>query len=238
MKGKYVTCESKQGSMDIYVSRPHDNTDLPVMIVLQEAFGVNHHIRDVCDRLAHEGFIAAAPELFHREGKHLEVSYSDRDKVMSLLTKLTNDSILSDVRETINFLEREMGVDTRKVNTLGFCVGGFASTLCAAKLNVNKMISFYGAGMVHLREGIGLHPFINSLKEIKSQCLFFYGEQDSSIPLEEREYIKQKLKESKVKFEIKTFPSSGHGYFCDERGSYNAEDAKKSWEILISFLKN
>ena len=238
MKGKFVTCESKQGSMDIYVSRPHFNSDLPVVIVLQEAFGVNHHIRAVCDRLSDEGFIAAAPELFHREGRHLEVAYSDRDKIMSLLKKLTNDSILSDVRETINFLEREMGIDTRKMNTLGFCVGGFASTLCATKLSVNKMVSFYGAGMVHSREGIGLKPIINSLKEIKSPCLFFYGEQDSSISPEERELIKQKLKESKVKFEMKSFPSSGHGYFCDERGSYNAEDAKSSWDLLMSFFKN
>ena len=237
MKGKFVTCESKQGTMNIYLSRPEIKTNLPVVIVLQEAFGVNHHIRSICDRLSEQGFIAAAPELFHREGKHIEVPYTDKIQIMSLLEKLSNDSILSDIRESINFLEREMGIDTRRINTLGFCVGGFASTLCATKLNVHKMISFYGAGLVNYREGIGLQPILSSLKQIKSQCLFFFGEKDTSIPSQEIEEIKSKLKEGKVKFEIKLFTSSGHGFFCDERGSYNAEDAKISWELLIGFMK-
>ncbi len=238
MKGKFVTCESKQGAMDIYLSRPEFRTDLPVVIVLQEAFGVNHHIRSICDRLSEQGFIAAAPELFHRMGKHIEIPYTDRIQMMANLEKLTNDSILSDVRETINFLEREMGIDTRRINTLGFCVGGFGSALCATKLNIHKMISFYGAGMVKHRDGFGLQPILGSLKQIKSQCLLFFGEMDGSIPLEEREEIKSKLKEAKVKFEMKIFPSSGHGFFCDERSSYSAEDSKTSWEILTAFMKD
>jgi len=237
LKGKFITCESKQGAMDIYIARPELKTALPVVIVLQEAFGVNHHIRSICDRLSNEGFIAAAPELFHRMGKHIEIPYTDRTQIMANLEQLTNESILSDVREAINFLESEMGIDTRRINTLGFCVGGFASALCASKLNVHKMISFYGAGMVNYREGFGLQPILGSLKQIKSQCLFFFGEMDGSIPLEEREEIKLKLKEGKVKFQMKIFPSSGHGFFCDERSTYNAEDARNSWEMLISFMK-
>lgn len=238
LKGKFVTCESKQGAMNIYLSRPHEKSNGPVVIVLQEAFGVNHHIQSICDRLAEVGFIVAAPELFHRLGKHIEISYTDRDQIMNFLSKLTNQNIIADVREAINFLDRELGINTRNLYSLGFCVGGFASVLSATKLNIQKMVSFYGAGLVHSREGIGTEPILGDLKNIKSQCLFFYGEKDMSIPKEEREQIQKTLKENKVKFKMEVFPDSGHGYFCDERGSFNAEDANKSWAALIQFLKN
>lgn len=236
--GKFLTCELSNSLMDIYVSSPATKERLPVVIVLMEAFGVNQHIRNVCDRLSAEGFLVAAPDIYHRFGRRIEVPYGERKDIMPLLGKLTNESIVKDVRTTINFLEDLPTADTKNVSTLGFCVGGFASALSATKLNLRKMVSFYGGGMVHSREGIGLSPIVNDLGAIKSRCLFFFGGKDASISHDDIGAIEQKLTVSKVPFEVSIFENSDHGFFCDERKSYNKEDAEIAWDKTLKFLKD
>lgn len=238
MSANFLTCETRQGLMDIYVSSPDTKEKLPVVIVLQEAFGVNHHIRSVCDRLAAEGFLAAAPELFHRLGRRIEIPYGERKEIMPYLSKLTNEEIIFDVRETINFLENLPTADTTKISTIGFCVGGFASAFTATKLKIDKMISFYGAGMVHPRDGIALKPFLENMGTIKSRCLFFFGGKDASISHDEIFEIEKKLTAAKVPFEVSIFENSDHGFFCDERKSFNPPDAQVAWTKSIQFLKD
>jgi carboxymethylenebutenolidase len=235
--GNFLTCESHKGLMDIYVASPVTKEKVPVVIVLQEAFGVNGHIRSVCDRLAEEGFLAAAPELYHRLGKRIEIPYADRKDIMPMLEKMTNQNIIDDIRATINFLEDLPTADTKNVSSMGFCVGGFASALCATKLGLKKMISFYGGGMVHKREGMGLSPILSEMGAIKSKCLFFFGGLDASITKEDISEIQKKLAASKVSFEIKVFENSDHGFFCDERKSFNQEDAAEAWKKSLSFLR-
>lgn len=237
IEGKFLTAETSEGLMDIYVAAPESKGRVPVVIVIMEAFGVNSHIRSVCERLAAEGFLAAAPDIYHRFGRRIEVPYPERKDIMPLLGKLTNDGIVKDIRNTINFLEDIPIADTKIVHTIGFCVGGFSSVLAATKLNVNKMVSFYGAGMVHPREGIGLAPIIQDMKSIKSKCLFFFGGKDASIPLDDVKAIEEKLTASKVAFEVDLFPNSDHGFFCDERKSYNEQDAANAWEKTLKFLR-
>lgn len=224
--------------MDIYVSAPASGVRSPVVIVLMEAFGVNAHIQDVCNRLADEGFLAAAPDIYHRFGRRIDVPYGERKDIMPLLGKLTNDGIIKDIRNTINFLEDVLAADTRTVHTLGFCVGGFASVLASTKLSIKKMISFYGGGMVRTREGIALTPIIDEMKSIKSKCLFFFGGKDASITDEDIKAIESKLESSKVSFEVDIFPLSDHGFFCDVRKSYNEQDARTAWEKSLKFLRD
>lgn len=238
MSGKFLTCETHNGLMDIYVSTPVTKEKVPVVIVLMEAFGVNAHIRSVCDRLAAAGFLAAAPDLYHRTGRRIEVDYADRKEIMPLLGKLTNQMIIQDVRTTINFLEDLPLANTQTVNTIGFCVGGFASVLSASKLKVDKMISFYGGGMVHPREGMSLVPILPDMAAIKSKCLFFFGGQDASISHEDIGTIEKKLTGSKVKFEVVIFEKSDHGFFCEERKSYDPDSARVAWDKTLNFLMN
>jgi carboxymethylenebutenolidase len=235
--GKFLTCETQKGIMDIYVASPITKEKVPVVIVLQEAFGVNAHIRSVCDRLAEEGFLAAAPELFHREGKRIEIPYENRKDIMPLLGKLTNQEIVQDIRATINFLEDLPTADTKSVSTIGFCVGGFASVLSATKLSIKKMISFYGGGMVHSREGFSLTPVVNDLGLIKSKCLFFFGGKDASISRDDISEVEKKLTTAKVSFEVDIFENSDHGFFCDVRKSYDPDASAVAWKKSITFLK-
>lgn len=238
MTGKFLTSETSEGLMDIFVAAPSGTTKAPVVIVIMEAFGVNAHIQDVCNRLADEGFLAAAPDIYHRFGRRIEVPYGERKDIMPLLGRLTNDAIIKDVRNTINFLEDVAAADTKTVHTLGFCVGGFCSVLAATKLNIKKMISFYGGGMVRHREGISLTPILDEMKSIKSKCLFFFGGKDASITDEDIKAIESKLESSKVSFEVDIFPLSDHGFFCNERKSYNEQDARTAWEKSLKFLRD
>ncbi|MFP5385877.1 MAG: dienelactone hydrolase family protein [Bacteriovoracia bacterium] len=235
--GNFLTCETKKGLMDIYVSSQQTRIRLPIVLVFQEAFGVNSHIRSICDRLAEEGFLAAAPDLFHRMGRRIEIPYSERKSIMPLLAKMRNQEIVEDARETLNFLDVLPTADTNNYSTLGFCVGGFSSALCATQMNVKKMVSFYGAGMVRPREGVGLTPFIDEMKKIKAPCLFFFGGMDASIPRTDIIEIEKKLSASKVSFEADIFENSDHGFFCDERKSYNQEDASIAWKKTLQFLR-
>lgn len=235
--GNFLSCETSQGLMDIYISSPHTEEKLPVVLVFQEIFGVNHHIRSVCDRLAQEGFVAVAPELFHRDGRRIEISYGDKETSREHLKRLTNETILQDVYDTINFLSVLPTADTTNINTVGFCVGGFSSILTATRFPIQKAVSFYGSGQVRAREGIHLRPIINEYKSIQGECLFLNGELDSSFPSTDRSAIEQKLNAESIPFRMVVYPNSDHGFFCNERKSYNQEDAAKAWKEMITFLR-
>lgn len=237
-EGNFLTVETNTGLMDVYIASPSEKDKHPVVIVLQEAFGVNHHIKDICHRLADEGFLAAAPELYHREGRHLVASYEDRKAFMPLMSTLTNKGIIDDVRNTINFLENLPGADLSRIHCIGFCVGGFAAALCATKLKLDRVVSFYGGGIVHAREGFKLTPLLDDLKLIKSKSLFFFGGQDASIPMEDINVIKEKLASNKVPAEVIVYPEANHGFFCNERKSFNKQAAEAAWRVTLDFFKD
>lgn len=225
------------GTMDVYVASPEIKGKVPVVLVYQEAYGVNHHIRSVCDRLAREGFLAVAPDLFHREGRRIEIPYNERRSIMPYLEKLKNHEILEDTRKTLDFINELPTADVSNINTIGFCIGGFASALVAAHFPVKRMISFYGGGMVKLRDGIGLEPIIDELGLIKGKCLLFFGGKDASISHDDIGMIESKLSSSQIPYEVDIFEHSDHGFFCDERKTYNQVDASIAWKKSLSFLR-
>ncbi len=231
----FLTIGTPSGSMPVFMAAP-EGEKLPVIIVIQEIFGVNEHIKNVCRRLAGEGYIALAPELFHRQGTHITVPYSDRDSAQPLLAALTNEDLVSDIRDVISFLRELPQAETSKVFTLGFCAGGFASLLAATKLQITGAISFYGSGVVRPREGIQLRPFAPKLSDVRSPLLMFFGEKDASIPEGDRFEIRRVLDENHIPHELVVFGEADHGFFCDERKSYHAASAKLAWEKMIGWL--
>jgi carboxymethylenebutenolidase len=236
MEGRFLTCQTKDGPMEIYVSSPQGEGKFPVLLVFQEAFGVNSHIQSICQRFAEEGFVAVAPELFHREGKHLTVEYSARKEIMPLLGKLTNMELLSDIRATIDFLPSLPKVDGEKLFTIGFCVGGFASLLAATEFPVKKMVSFYGGGIVHKRPNIGLDPLLEKVGKVESDSLFFFGGKDASIPPDDVQTLQKTLIQEEIPHEVVVFPTADHGFFCDERKSYDETSAKEAWKKTLNFF--
>lgn len=231
----FLTIETPTGLFDIYAASPEKKS--PVVLVFMEAFGVNHHIQSVCERLAQEGFVAVAPDLYHREGRRIVVDYANREAIFPLLGKLTNEDIIEDIKETLQFLKEIPTADVTQVYSIGFCVGGFMSALGASKIDIKRMISFYGGGMVRPREGFQIKPFLDDLKGIKGQTLFFFGGKDASIPESDINVLRQTLSKDSIPHEIVIYEQGDHGFFCEERKVYNAEAAADAWKRTLEFFK-
>jgi len=239
MKPLVSTVATGDGTMDIHVvvpGRPGQHRQQAVL-VLQEAFGVNAHILRVCERLAAAGYLAAAPELFHRTGRGVQFSYGDFEKVRPILGQLTNDKLLTDVRAAHEFLAGRPDVDPRRIAVIGFCLGGFATALAACHLHVAAAVSFYGGGLARARPGIGLTPLLEDLGNLSSPTLFIFGEKDQSIPPADVEAVRARLPAVGQPHEIIVYPDAGHGFCCDERPSYHAATAQAAWIRAAQWLE-
>ena len=222
--------------MKLYVATPDNAHQAPALIVLQEAFGVNSHIRSVCERFAREGFVAVAPELFHRSGSGLEFKYDEFAKIKPIFSAITNEQLAEDLAATFRWLHDAPNVDPHRISVIGYCMGGFAATLAACTLPVKTAISYYGGGIVEARPGLAMRPLLPEFHKLKAPALFIFGDQDHGIPESQIEAIRAELIKQKKAHEIVVYPGAEHGFFCDERASYNAEAAAKAWDRTLAWL--
>ncbi|MBO9668478.1 MAG: dienelactone hydrolase family protein [Bdellovibrio sp.] len=236
---KKMTAQTQDGPMVVHVTLPEGDPSQkrPAMIVLQEAFGVNSHIRHVCQIFADHGYVALAPELFHRSGAGIEIAYTEfMEKGRPLMADLSNERLLDDVKATLNLAKTLPQVDPQKVGAIGYCMGGFAAMLGATHLPLAAGISFYGGGMTKVRPGIGLRPILSDLAKIKCPVLLGWGELDHGIPPEEIDHISQELKQNGVNAMVITYPNAHHGFICDERSAFNPQMAEKAWKDTFKWL--
>jgi carboxymethylenebutenolidase len=238
MKQLVSTVSTDDGSMDIHVTIPPsaNRHRRQAVLVFQEAFGVNPHMLRVCERLAGAGYIAAAPELFHRTGRGVQFGYGDFDQVRPVLSQLTNARLLMDARAAYEFLAARADVDPRQIATIGFCMGGFVSALAACHLHVATAMSFYGGGVARARPGIGFTPLLEDFASLSCPALFIFGDKDQSIPREDIEAVRARLMALGKPHEIVVYPGVGHGFFCDERPSYDAVTAQTAWDKILDWL--
>ncbi len=190
------------------------------VVVIQEIFGVNHHIRAVCDRLAQEGFVAVAPALFDRTEKNFECGYTP-DEIANARKFVANPdfgAMLRDTQAAIDQLKKE-----GPVAIMGFCMGGTIAFLSAADANgLSAAVCYYGGHIIKMVD-----------KKLKVPTQMHFGEQDASIPMSDVDTIKKKHPEA----EIYVYPDAAHGFHCDERASFNAAASKLAWQRSIAFLQ-
>ena len=190
------------------------------IVLIQEIFGVNHHIRAVCDRLAGEGYATVAPAVFDRQQPAFESGYTP-DEIANARKFVANpdwSAMLRDVQAAIDELKKN-----GPVGIMGFCMGGTISFLAACRLNgLSAAVCYYGGQIVK-----------NADEKPKVPTQMHFGEQDASIPMSDVETIKNKRGGD---CEIYVYPNAQHGFHCDERGSYNAEAAKSAWQRSMAFL--
>lgn len=220
------------GKMEAYEARPKDGGPNPAIIVLMEAFGVNSHIKDVTERVAREGYVAVAPDLYHRESERL-IPYTDMQKAIATMNRLQDPNVMGDVGAVLSHLKSQSVVKAGAIGVTGFCMGGRFTYLTAAHHNkdINAAVCFYGGGIP-----MGSPSPLDRTGEINCPLYLFFGGKDQLIPQEHVEKVKKALADHKKNFQIKVYPEAGHGFFCNERQSYRGDDAKDAWEILKSFF--
>jgi carboxymethylenebutenolidase len=210
------------------------NTDAArAVIVLQEAFGVNAHIRGVADLLADEGYLAVAPQLFHRDGSP-EIAYDDFASAMPFMANLTRQGLTNDLNATTDFLAT-LGFHAPNIAAVGFCMGGTVSFFAATMGSVGAAASFYGGGVATGR--FGLPPLIELAADLKCPWLGLYGDLDQSIPVEQVEALRAATHAVSVTTEIVRYPEGKHGFHCDARpDSFNEAAAMDARGRALAFF--
>ena len=220
-------------TMPAYVARPTGNGSGRGLLVLQEAFGVNAHIRDVTERFAREGYTAIAPALFHRTDPDFEGSYTEFGAAMPHMQALTEEGLGADARAAFEWLISPDGGRAHVVGSVGYCLGGRVSFLADALLPLRASVSYYGGGIAPSERGPGLLQHAGNLH---APILLFWGGQDGHIGPEQRRAVEDALRAADKPYAEVTFSQAGHGFFCDVRDAYEPNAARQSWALTLAFF--
>jgi len=234
IKTEWITLNVADGTtMRAYVARPQDSVPHTGLLVFQEAFGVNGHIRDVTERFAREGYIAVAPELFHRTAPGFEGAYTNFEAVMPHIRALTDQNLEADVGSAYEWLRADPGTQGQPIACIGFCMGGRVTFLTNAVLPVRAAISFYGGGIAPSPFGPGL---LSRAGDLHAPQLLFWGGLDKHIGPEQTHAVTESLRAAGKPFVNVEFSDADHGFFCDARSSYNPSAARQAWALTLTFL--
>ena len=227
VRSEWVTLKLGDGTtMRAWVARPEGQSAKRGLLVFQEAFGVNAHIRDVTERFAGAGFIAISPELFHRTAPPgFEGSYTDFAAVMPHLQAITESGLEEDVRAAFGWLERA-GV-AENAAAVGYCLGGRVAFLANSIVPLKAAASYYGGF---------IPPLLGRAPRLSGPMLFFWGGLDQHISEEQRTAVARGVREANKVFADVVFSNADHGFFCDARASYQPAAAAQAWSLTQAFF--
>ncbi len=228
-----VELETVDGPMRVFEARP-DGDMRAAVIVIQEAFGVNGHIRGVTERFAATGYHAVAPELFHRAAGELVVAYGDVGPAVKLMATLTDEGLLVDLDATLDHLRR-VGFERTHIGIVGFCMGGRVTFLAAARRTLGAAIGFYGGGIVNARMP-QLPPLVGEAATFRTPWLGLFGDLDQSISVADVETLRTAVAAASVDTHVVRYAHAEHGFFCDERETYEPEAAADAWGRTLAWL--
>jgi carboxymethylenebutenolidase len=234
IRSEYVELKVSDGTtMQAWTARPVHGGPLPGLLVFQEAFGVNAHIRDVAQRFAREGFIAIAPELFHRTGPGFEGSYDAFPATVPHINALRDDQMEADERAAFDWLTAQ-GVSEGRIAAIGYCMGGRAAFLAGLTLPIGCATSYYGGGIAPRGTNRGL---LTRTKELRCPVLLFWGGKDKHLAQDQVRAVRDSLSDAGKNFTNVEISDADHGFFCDARASYNPSAAAEAWPLTLAFLR-
>jgi carboxymethylenebutenolidase len=232
-KTEYINLSASDGtSLRAYVAHP-EGKPRAGLLVFQEAFGVNSHIRDVTERFAREGYLSISPELFHRTAPGFETGYTNFAEVMPHMQALTDAGLAADIQAAYQWLKNGDAKDL-SVGATGYCMGGRTAIQAAITVPLQAAISYYGGGIA---PSPMFPDLIDRLKNLNAPTLYFWGGLDAHIGPDAVNAVTKTLDEGKKDYVNVVFSQADHGFFCDVRASYNAVAAKQAWALTLEFFK-
>jgi carboxymethylenebutenolidase len=216
MTGTFIKIAAENGeSFDGYLSLPASGHG-PGMVVIQEIFGVNHHIQAVCDDYAAQGYVALAPDLFWRSEPGVQLAYDAEGMQTGIgfMQKLNLDDMLKDLLATVAAL-KALPETTDKVGVVGYCLGGRMAFALAATGAVDAAESYYGGG---------IGGMLDLVPKIKVPIEFHFGALDAHIPLSDVDKVREAFA-GRSNAAVYVYDEADHGFNCDERASYHASSA-------------
>jgi carboxymethylenebutenolidase len=220
--GSMVTIQTSNAPIPGYLAQPVSKGNYPGVVVIQEWWGLDEHIKSVADRFARAGFVALAPDLYHGEIAR------EPDEARKLAMSLIMDQAIADVQGAADYLVSLDNVQPKQVGTVGFCMGGGISLRMAwdGKDNIGSVVIFYGRG----------NPSDEDLDAIHAPILGIFGEQDAGIPVEGVREWEARLKRRGKPVEIVVYPDAGHAFLNDTRPNYRPEAANDAFSRTIAWF--
>lgn len=224
------------GEIPAYRAMPASGGPFPVVLVVQEIFGVHEHIKDVCRRFAKEGCCAVAPELYARQGD--VTKFTDYKEIFAqVVSRVPDAQVMSDLDAALAWAGKSSSGDAGRVGVTGFCWGGRITWLYAAHNPTLKAgVAWYGRLTGQPTDLQPKYP-IDVVGDLKAPVLGLYGGQDQGIPLGDVEKMRAALVAAKKDSEIVVFPESPHGFHADYRASYRAGDAAEAWKQCLAWFR-
>lgn len=211
--------------LDLFVAHP-EGAPRGGLIVLQEIFGVNPHIQDVTRRFAAEGWLAVAPDLFHRRERGFQSGYEDMTAGMAHARGTPSEDIRADLRASFAELRRRLG-DGAKIGAIGYCMGGRQAYVANGTLPLACAVSYYGANIAGLPELAATQS---------GPVLLVWGGKDPVIDVNQRRAVADLLDAAHKPFIEANFAAANHGFFCDARAAYHRESAVAAFALTRAFL--
>ena len=226
LKESMVQYPSEGVTMQAFLVTPDGSGPSPAVIVVQEWWGLNEHVKDIARRLAREGFAAIAPDMYSRLGHQLTTDASEAGKLMGMLSM---EDGLKDLQATLGYLKTVQGVDPTRIGVTGFCMGGgYALMLPCVSREIKAAAPFYG-------------PVPNPdtpLKDLACPLLYIYGEDDGWITRTDVQRLRDAMKKYNKTGEVKTYPGAPHAFFNDTRKDvYKEAEAKDAWSRTLTLFK-
>lgn len=229
---EYVTLDGGGSAMEAFIARPEapGPEEGPGILVLQEAYGVNKHIRDVAERYARLGFTAIAPELFHRTAPaHFEAPYgSDFSVLQPHYGALTPQTLIDDMSAAYDWLAEEAKIDAKRIAAVGYCLGGRCAYLANAELPLGAAISYYGGGIAP--------DLLDRAEKQGSPILMFWGGLDKHIPPEQHRAVADALTAAGADHVQVVFSKADHAFNRDGGPTYNEAAAREALHLVLEFL--
>lgn len=231
------TCEWVDigGELRGYYGRPEGDGPFPAVLIYIEAFGVNGHFERLTQRFADAGFAALTPDIY---GSKI-YEYADLDGAIGHLKAMDDDTVMAQSAASLDFLEARSEVKNGANCVTGFCMGGRYVFLANAALasRVKAAASFYGGGIGPVEDFAGRAILLDRVPEMQAPMQLWYGTEDQSIPAEEHGRIAEAMTAAHKRYTMNVFPNVGHGFFCEDRESYNEAATNESWDAMLALFR-
>lgn len=222
---RWIELSQPDGPQAAYLALPPADHG-PGLVLFQEIFGVNAHIRAVAEQYALAGYVVLAPDVFWRQAPRVELGYegADLQRARELLAGADRQQLVGDVAAVVDALRRRPEV-TGRVGALGYCMGGRLAYLAAATTDVDAAVAYYGGGIQDQLDLAG---------RVRCPLLLHYGQTDAHIPPEAVERVRQALAPSRA--QVHVYPGAGHGFNCWARGTYHPPSAALALARSLALL--
>jgi carboxymethylenebutenolidase len=222
----WTTITGHAGSFDAYLALPPAGRG-PGLVLLQEIFGVNQHIRTVAEQYALDGFVVLAPDVFWQQQRRLDIGYTPDDiqRGRALAMAADRSALQRDLADAVKHLRARPEVQGRGIGAFGYCLGGRLAYLAAATAGVDASVAYYGGG---------IHDMLDLAPQIRCPMQFHYGALDANIPLSAVDKVRAAMAGKPA--EVFVYDAADHGFNCWARGSYHAASAALAHGRTLQFL--